>query len=58
MDELKEDEGDADIVRAFEGNERPLPGSIGKLRISSEMKAKLEQLTMDHSVRSSNKDTR
>lgn len=38
------------IIRAFEGETRP--GSVGKLRISSEMKAKLEQLTMDHSVRS------
>lgn len=28
------------------------PGSVGKLRISSEMKAKLEQLTIDQSVRS------
>lgn len=29
-----------------------VPSSIGKLRISSEMKAKLEQLTIDQSVRS------
>ncbi|GIX67563.1 uncharacterized protein CEXT_247871 [Caerostris extrusa] len=53
LDDLKEE--DTDIVRAFEGNDKPSPGSIGKLRISSEMKAKLEQLTMDHSVRSTNK---
>ncbi|XP_064478725.1 unconventional myosin-XV-like isoform X2 [Ornithodoros turicata] len=39
-----------DLIRAFEGEVRP--GSIGKIRISSEMKAKLEQLTIDHSVRS------
>ncbi|CAM1303396.1 Uncharacterised protein PB.4102, partial [Pycnogonum litorale] len=46
------------IIRAFDGESRPDPGSIGKLRISSEMKSKLEQLTMDHSVRSTNKDRR
>lgn len=46
------------VIRAFDGETRPDPGSIGKLRISSEMKAKLEQMTMDHSVRSSHKDER
>lgn len=48
-----------ELIRAFEGETRP--GSIGKIRISSEMKAKLEQLTIDHSVRSktsTQKDTR
>src|SRR5690606_20157517 len=33
-----------------------VPGSIGKLRISTEMRAKLEQLTIDQSVRSSRKE--
>lgn len=41
-----------EIIKAFEGRSRPDPGSIGKIRISSEMKSKLEQLTIDHSVRS------
>ncbi|XP_022668747.1 unconventional myosin-XV-like isoform X2 [Varroa destructor] len=41
-----------DIIKAFEGRSRPDPGSIGKIRISNEMKSKLEQLTIDHSVRS------
>lgn len=49
---------DGPVIRAFDGETRPDPGSIKKLRISSEMKAKLEQLTMDHSVRSSHKDDR
>ncbi|XP_028967897.1 unconventional myosin-XV-like [Galendromus occidentalis] len=41
-----------EIIKAFEGRSRPDPGSIGKIRISNEMKSKLEQLTIDHSVRS------
>ncbi|KAG1658544.1 putative ATP-dependent RNA helicase DDX5 [Nymphon striatum] len=49
---------DSEVTRAFDGETRPDPGSIKKLRISSEMKAKLEQLTMDHSVRSTRKDDR
>jgi len=42
--------------RAFEiGAQRPTPGSIGKLRISTEMRNKLEMVTSTHSVRSTNK---
>lgn len=44
------------LNRAFEvGAQRPTPGSIGKLRISSEMRYKLEMVTSTHSVRSTNK---
>ena len=35
------------------GPGRPSPGSIGKLRISNEMKHKLEMVTANHSLRSS-----
>ncbi|KAI5728804.1 hypothetical protein M8J77_021338 [Diaphorina citri] len=34
------------------GAARPSPGSVGKLRISSEMKSKLEMVTANHSLRS------
>ncbi|XP_046399408.1 unconventional myosin-XV isoform X2 [Ischnura elegans] len=34
---------------------RPTPGSIGKLRISSEMRQKLEMVTSNHSLRSTTK---
>lgn len=37
------------------GAQRPSPGSVGKLRISSEMKYKLEMVTANHSLRSTNK---
>uniref|UniRef100_A0A6B2EBK9 Putative myosin class ii heavy chain n=1 Tax=Phlebotomus kandelakii TaxID=1109342 RepID=A0A6B2EBK9_9DIPT len=41
--------------RSFEiGAERPPPGSVGKLKLSSEMRQRLEQVTAGHSVRSSN----
>lgn len=36
------------------GASRPSPGSVGKLRISNEMKHKLEMVTANHSLRSSN----
>lgn len=40
--------------RSFEiGAERPNPGSVGKLKLSSEMRQRLEQVTAGHSVRSS-----
>lgn len=40
--------------RSFEiGAERPPPGSVGKLKLSSEMRQRLEQVTAGHSVRSS-----
>ena len=40
------------FCRAFEvGAARPSPGSIGKLRISSEMRTKLEMVTANHSLR-------
>ncbi|XP_049851037.1 unconventional myosin-XV isoform X4 [Schistocerca gregaria] len=43
-------------AKAFEvGASRPVPGSIGKLRISSEMRSKLEMVTANHSIRASNK---
>ncbi|KAK4873712.1 hypothetical protein RN001_013072 [Aquatica leii] len=39
--------------RSFEiGVNRPSPGSIGKLKLSSEMRQRLEQVTANHSVRS------
>lgn len=41
--------------RSFEiGADRPPPGSVGKLKLSSEMRQRLEQVTAGHSVRSSN----
>lgn len=40
--------------RSFEiGADRPSPGSVGKLKLSSEMRQRLEQVTAGHSVRSS-----
>lgn len=40
--------------RSFDiGAERPPPGSVGKLKLSSEMRLRLEQVTSGHSVRSS-----
>ncbi|KAH9517053.1 hypothetical protein DERF_007753 [Dermatophagoides farinae] len=46
------------VTRKYSDNnqQQQVPGSIGKLRISVEMRAKLEQLTIDQSVRSSRKD--
>lgn len=39
--------------RTFEiGASRPSPGSVGKLKLSSEMKKRLEMVTANHSVRS------
>lgn len=39
--------------KSFEvGAQRPPPGSVGKLKLSSEMRQRLEQLTAGHSVRS------
>lgn len=39
--------------RSFEvGASRPSPGSIGKLKLSSEMRQRLEKVTANHSVRS------
>lgn len=39
--------------RSFEiGASRPSPGSIGKLKLSSEMRQRLEMVTANHSVRS------
>lgn len=34
------------------GAQRPSPGSIGKLKLSSEMRQRLEKVTANHSVRS------
>ncbi|XP_014248612.2 unconventional myosin-XV isoform X2 [Cimex lectularius] len=40
-------------LKTFEiGAQRPSPGSVGKLRISNEMKHKLEMVTANHSLRS------
>ncbi|KAJ2939726.1 hypothetical protein O0L34_g17919 [Tuta absoluta] len=40
--------------RSFEiGAQRPSPGSVGKLKLSSEMRQRLERVTANHSVRSS-----
>lgn len=40
--------------RSFEiGADRPPPSSVGKLKLSSEMRQRLEQVTSGHSVRSS-----
>ncbi|KAI8125546.1 Unconventional myosin-XV [Lucilia cuprina] len=39
--------------KSFEiGADRPPPGSVGKLKLSSEMRQRLEQVTAGHSVRS------
>ncbi|CAH2231979.1 jg4040 [Pararge aegeria aegeria] len=39
--------------RSFEiGAQRPSPGSVGKLKLSSEMRQRLERVTANHSVRS------
>lgn len=39
--------------RSFDiGAERPIPGSVGKLKLSTEMRQRLEQVTAGHSVRS------
>lgn len=39
--------------RSFDiGAERPTPGSVGKLKLSTEMRQRLEQVTAGHSVRS------
>ncbi|KAH9423690.1 hypothetical protein DERP_005271 [Dermatophagoides pteronyssinus] len=50
------------VTRKYSDNQQQqqqqIPGSIGKLRISVEMRAKLEQLTIDQSVRSSRKDNK
>lgn len=35
------------------GAHRPSPGSVGKLKLSSEMRQRLEKVTANHSVRSS-----
>lgn len=44
--------------RSFEiGADRPTPGSVGKLKLSSEMRQRLEQVTAGHSVRSSTSTT-
>lgn len=44
--------------RSFEiGADRPPPGSVGKLKLSSEMRQRLEQVTSGHSVRSSTSTT-
>lgn len=44
--------------RSFEiGADRPPPGSVGKLKLSSEMRQRLEQVTAGHSVRSSTSTT-
>lgn len=40
--------------RSFDiGADRPSPGSVGKLKLSNEMRQRLEQVTAGHSVRSS-----
>jgi myosin XV len=39
--------------RSFDiGAERPIPNSVGKLKLSTEMRQRLEQVTAGHSVRS------
>lgn len=44
--------------RSFDiGAERPVPNSVGKLKLSSEMRNRLEQVTAGHSVRSSTSTT-
>ncbi|KAF4520562.1 hypothetical protein B566_EDAN011115, partial [Ephemera danica] len=47
---------DRSATKSFEvGLPRPSPGSVGKLRISSEMRQKLEMVTANHSMRSTTK---
>ncbi|KAG6448965.1 hypothetical protein O3G_MSEX005802 [Manduca sexta] len=44
--------------RSFEiGAQRPSPGSVGKLKLSSEMRQRLERVTANHSVRSTSSAT-
>ncbi|KAK6643275.1 hypothetical protein RUM43_004780 [Polyplax serrata] len=53
---FKESKDHKSVIKSFElGAQRPSPGSIGKLRISSEMRHKLEMVTANHSVRSTAK---
>lgn len=50
---VKEPEKKASAKRSFDiGANRPIPGSVGKLKLSSEMRQRLEQVTANHSVRS------
>ncbi|GLH06473.1 Unconventional myosin IC [Gryllus bimaculatus] len=52
----KGDGKDRNAIKAFEvGAARPSPGSIGKLKISCEMRTKLEMVTANHSLRATNK---
>nr|CAD7423406.1 unnamed protein product [Timema monikensis] len=54
--ELQLEGKDKNAIKSFEvGVSRPSPASIGKLRISSEMRSKLEMVTANHSVRATNK---
>ncbi|XP_043281933.1 unconventional myosin-XV isoform X2 [Venturia canescens] len=53
---LSKDDGDKKKKKSKSGFEvgahRPSPGSIGKLKLSSEMRQRLEKVTANHSVRS------
>lgn len=55
LSDLNHTSSSAKISRkSFEiGADRPPPGSVGKLKLSSEMRQRLEQVTAGHSVRSS-----
>ncbi|RWS29427.1 myosin XV-like protein, partial [Leptotrombidium deliense] len=55
-EENRKEKSRGEKMKSFAVNDK-LKENVGKLRISSEMKAKLEQLTIDQSVRS-NKKTR
>ncbi|KAL3274440.1 hypothetical protein HHI36_015828, partial [Cryptolaemus montrouzieri] len=52
--EKENDKASKKTKRSFDiGAARPSPGSVGKLKLSSEMRQRLEKVTANHSVRSS-----
>uniref|UniRef100_T1JBR9 Unconventional myosin-XV n=1 Tax=Strigamia maritima TaxID=126957 RepID=T1JBR9_STRMM len=52
VDDFSSTDGQRSHDNSFESDQKQAAGSIGKLKISSEMKAKLEAVTLNHSVRS------
>ncbi|XP_058837161.1 unconventional myosin-XV [Topomyia yanbarensis] len=50
----KQNQTNRNAKRSFDvGADRPIPTSVGKLKLSNEMRQRLEQVTAGHSVRSS-----
>ncbi|XP_058458630.1 unconventional myosin-XV isoform X2 [Malaya genurostris] len=53
-DQNQQNQNNRITTRSFDvGVDRPLPNSVGKLKLSNEMRQRLEQVTAGHSVRSS-----